>query len=76
MKKSDFRSFLAVFVVGLSLGSYVFLNTISVEKPVKEANKLEYNLDEDHYESEKASLPDATLIIKLVEKAKDLIPAT
>lgn len=75
MKKSITRTVLFSLLMGASIGSYIYLNSLSpvpFEQPVTEK---EYEEDAESGDAE-VILPDIHLIKKVVETGRRLIPAS
>ncbi|MCO6476511.1 MAG: hypothetical protein J5I94_07810 [Phaeodactylibacter sp.] len=76
MKKSSTRTVLFSLLIAASLGSYIYLHSLSGQ-PVYEqaATEEEYNEDIESSDAE-IILPDIQLIKKAVETGRRLIPAS
>ncbi len=74
MKKSSTRTVLFCLLIAASLGSYIYLNSLSVQSVPYEQAAIE----EEDMESGDAEiiLPDIQLLKKVVETGRRLIPAS
>lgn len=83
MKKLTTRTLLVALMVAASLGSYVYLNTLtpSVTTPSSDetidvqSNELKEEIQEQAKEVE-VSLPDVMLLQKVIEIGKRFLPAS
>lgn len=75
MKNSKLRSILFSLVLFASIGSYLYINSIKVSNRTVKCEK-HLLLDESEENDNAAELPDVKLFKKLVEKGKELMPAT
>ena len=74
MKNWNLRTILFALLLMTSIGSYVYINTIQVpETNVKCEAKQVFEEEED---DNSAELPDVKIFKKLIEKSKELVPAT
>ncbi|MCB9265695.1 MAG: hypothetical protein H6558_11755 [Lewinellaceae bacterium] len=74
MKKSSTRTVLFCLLLAASIGSYIFLNSVS-----STATSYEQAADQEEYEEAsdaKVILPDIHLVKKVIETGKRLIPAS
>lgn len=78
MRKSTTRTVVVLLLVSTSLGSYIFLNTVSPksvepssdEQTEQKANELKA------LENVDAVLPDVMLLKKIIEVGKRIVPAS
>ncbi len=73
MKNSKLRSILFVLLLFASIGSYLYINSVQVEDSKVKCEVKQQLVDEEANETE---LPDVMLFKKLIEKGKELFPAT
>lgn len=73
MKKSNFRTFLLILAIIASIASYAFINTRQVPKNVKCNASAELPKEEN---IEDAILPEVQLVKKILQKSREVIPAT
>ena len=77
MRKLSTRSILLICLIIVSLSSYIYLNTVSVEanSPTSE-ELLPQSEEEVDTEKRELLLPDVEFIKKALETGKRFIPAT
>ncbi len=73
MKNSRLRSFLFGLLVVASIGSYLYINSVSVIEPKAKCNMNTLLEDE---EATNAELPDVKIFKKIIETGRKLVPAT
>lgn len=73
MKNSRLRSFLFGLLVVASIGSYMYINSVSVVEPKAKCNMNTLLEDE---ETTNAELPDVKIFKKIIETGRQLVPAT
>lgn len=73
MKNSKLRIALFSLILLVSLSSYMYINSIDTEANIK-CNTKQTIVDEE--EKSNSELPDVKLIKKIIEKGKQLVPAT
>ena len=81
MKKINLRPVFLVLLLAVSIGSYVFLNTVSVDNGKVQSSEPKHFLNSEMEDSTDSSedsntLPDVLLVKKLIEKGKGLFPAS
>ena len=77
MKNYKLRSYLFALVLFASIGSFAYINSVSVNDcTVKCEAKKPLMGDEEAENKSSSELPDVKLFKKLIEKGKELIPAT
>ena len=73
MKKSNFRTLLLVCVIFASIASYAFINTRQVPEKFKCNASTELPQDET---KEDVILPEVQLVKKILQKGREILPAT
>jgi len=74
MKKSNFRTLLLICVIFASIASYAFINTRQVQNQKMKSNaSTELPKDEN---KEDIILPEVQLIKKILQKSREILPAT
>ncbi len=74
MKKSNFRTFLLICIIFASIASYTFINTRQVQNLNMDSNvSTEIPNDENR---EDAILPEVQLVKKILQKGREILPAT
>ena len=79
MRKLSTRSVLLALLVIVSLSSYIYLNTVSVDAPTSNPSsntEQPASLDDLDQEDGQLVLPDVRLLKKVMETGKRFIPAT
>ena len=74
MKKLNLKTLLFSTLVFLSICSYVYINSVNVTTTVK-CKTVEILDDEDH-ETKGSILPEVQIVKKLLEKGREVLPAT
>ncbi len=75
MKKLNIRPLLFSFLIIFSLGSYVYVNNVTITKSHMKCNAAEITDDEDR-ENKEMMLPEVQLVKKILEKGREFLPAT
>ena len=74
MKKSNFRTFLLICAIFASIASFAFINTRQVPNTKMKCNaSAELPKDENR---EDAVLPEVQLVKKILQKSREILPAT
>ncbi len=74
MKKSNFRTFLLICTISASVASYAFINTRQIDNIQLNTNvSIELPKDENR---EDVILPEVQLIKKILQKSREILPAT
>ncbi len=81
MKKLSTRFFLILFIIIASFCSYIYLNTVSVDKLESSVGKQPMLVEEKDNsgpdeKKNQISLPDVRLVKKVVEAGKRFLPAS
>ncbi|MCP3927630.1 MAG: hypothetical protein GY705_00835 [Bacteroidetes bacterium] len=81
MKKMSTRFFIVLFIIIASICSYIYLNTVSVDKLESSVGKQPMLVEEkDNSDSEEQKnqicLPDVRMVKKVVEAGKRFLPAS
>ena len=74
MKKSNFRTFLLICAIFASAASYAFINTRQVDN-IKLKSNASTELPKDE-NGEDVILPEVQLIKKILQKSREILPAT
>jgi hypothetical protein len=74
MKKSNFRTLLLIFAIFASIASYAFINTRQVQN-IKMNSNASTELPKDEAK-EDIILPEVQLIKKILQKSREILPAT
>jgi len=70
MKKENIKFLLFALLLSASIGSYVFLNTTAVPQEQGALQSIPEDVEEG------TVMPDAMFIIKVIDKARQLLPAS
>ena len=73
MKKSNFRTLLLIVAIFASVASYAFINTRQVPSKVNSNASTELLNDESR---EDVLLPEVQLVKKILQKSREILPAT
>lgn len=78
MRKLTARTVVVFLLATMSLGSYIYLNTVTPNSdPLPSDNKLEAEVKElESLENVDAGLPDILLLKKVIEIGKRIVPAS
>lgn len=74
MKKSSFSTFLLVSLTVLSLASYIYLSTAASDSIDNRLAKQESAIEMEEQEVKKVLLPDVSLVKKLINITKIVLP--
>ena len=74
MKKSNFRTLLLICVIFASIVSYAFINTRQIN-PLQMNSEASTELPNDENQ-EDAILPEVQLVKKILQKSREILPAT
>jgi len=76
MKNPNLRTALFCLVIGLSILSYTYIQTLTPAKGLSTDVEVEMGIDADFEETDTKTLPEITLLKKILENGKRVIPAS
>lgn len=76
MKKRSLRTYLFLVLIAFSFASYVYINTVSVEDLSKPQCNKQLLIAPDENHDNDTELPEVQIVKHLIEKGRQLLPAT
>ena len=77
MKKNSLRNLIVALLVFTSFGSFIYLNTVQIEKSPKNPEmKAELQEEQEEEEEIEMILPDVQMVKKVLEKSKAILPSS